>query len=150
VVESIERALFDDLRPEEIAAVCSTLVFETRGPETGLVHDMPTGAASDVWRQLMKLWRQIRREEELRGLELTREPDPGFARKAYSWASGSPLEKVLGEDDAPGDFVRSIKQLVDLLRQLEDIAASEQLAEKVRTTIDSLNRGVIAYSSLEI
>jgi ATP-dependent RNA helicase HelY len=150
VVESIERALFDDLRPEEIAAVCSTLVFESRGPETGLVHDMPTGAASDVWRQLMKLWRQIRREEELRGLELTREPDPGFARKAYSWASGSPLEKVLGEDDAPGDFVRSIKQLVDLLRQLEDIAASEQLAEKVRTTIDSLNRGVIAYSSLEI
>jgi ATP-dependent RNA helicase HelY len=150
VVESIERALFDDLRPEEIAAVCSTLVFETRGPETGLVHDMPTAAASDVWRQLMKLWRQIRREEELRGLELTREPDPGFARKAYWWASGSPLEKVLGEDDAPGDFVRSIKQLVDLLRQLEEIATSPQLAQKMRTAIESLNRGVIAYSSLEI
>jgi ATP-dependent RNA helicase HelY len=87
---------------------------------------------------------------ELRGLELTREPDPGFARKAYWWASGSPLEKVLGEDDAPGDFVRSIKQLVDLLRQLEEIATSPQLAQKMRTAIESLNRGVIAYSSLEI
>jgi ATP-dependent RNA helicase HelY len=142
--------LFEPLEPAELVAVCSTLVYETRGPETGVVHDMPTPAASEVWRELMKLWRRIRREEEARGLDLTREPDPGFARKAYRWSSGSPLEKVLGEEDAPGDFVRSIKQLVDLLRQLEEIAPSDDLAAKVRTAIDSLNRGVIAYSSLEI
>ncbi len=150
VVESIERRLFEALEPPEIAAVCSTLVYETRGPETGLVHDMPTPDSAEVWRQLMKLWRQVRREEEARGLELTREPDPGFARKAFRWASGSPLEKVLGEDDAPGDFVRSVKQLIDLLRQLADIATTPELAEKVEDAIRSLNRGVIAYSSLEL
>ena len=150
VVECIERGLFEPLTPEELVAVCSTLVYETRGPETGLVHDMPTPDAAEVWRHLMKLWRQIRREEEARGLDLTREPDPGFARKAFRWSSGSPLEKVLGEEDAPGDFVRSIKQLVDLLRQLEEIAPSDDLATKLRTAIDSLNRGVIAYSSLEL
>lgn len=136
--------------PAEIAAVCSTLVYETRGPETGVIHDMPTPEAAEVWRQLMKLWRHVRREEEARGLDLTREPDPGFARKAFRWASGSPLEKVLGEDDAPGDFVRSVKQLIDLLRQLEEIAPSQELAAKVTDAIGSLNRGVIAYSSLEI
>lgn len=150
VVECIERRLFEPLRPEELVAVCSTLVYETRGPETGLVHDMPTPEAAEVWRHLMKLWRQIRREEEARGLDLTREPDPGFARKAFRWSSGSPLEKVLGEEDAPGDFVRSIKQLVDLLRQLEEIAPTADLGSKLRTAIDSLHRGVIAYSSLEI
>ena len=150
VVECIERQLFEQLRPEELVAVCSTLVYETRGPETGLVHDMPTPEAAEVWRHLMKLWRQIRREEEARGLDLTREPDPGFARKAFRWSSGAPLEKVLGEEDAPGDFVRSVKQLVDLLRQLEDIAPSPDLSTKLRTAIDSLNRGVIAYSSLEL
>ena len=150
VVEALERDLFQPLEPPELAAVCSALVYETRGPETGVVHDMPTPESNDVWRQLMQVWRQIRREEDARGLELTREPDPGFARKAFRWASGSPLEKVLGDDDAPGDFVRSVKQLIDLLRQLEDIAPSRDLADKVRTAIDSVNRGVIAYSSLEI
>lgn len=150
VVESIERGLFDELKPPEIAALCSTLIYETRGPETGLVHDMPTPASAQVWGQLMRVWRQIRREEEGRGLDLTREPDPGFARKAFRWASGAPLEKVLDEDDAPGDFVRTIKQLVDLLRQLEEIAPSQDLADKVHETIRSLDRGVIAYSSLEI
>ncbi len=150
VVEAIERRLFEELEPAELAAVCSTLVYETRGPETAVVHDMPTAGAAEVWRQVMKLWRQVRREEDARGLDLTREPDPGFARKAFRWASGAPLEKVLAEDDAPGDFVRSIKQLVDLLRQLEEIAPTQALAEKVRAAIDSLNRGVIAYSSLEI
>ena len=150
VVESIERGVFAELKPAEIAAVCSTLIYETRGPETGVVHDMPTPAAAEVWRQLMRLWRNIRREEESRGLDLTREPDPGFARKAFRWASGSPLEKVLDEDDAPGDFVRTIKQLVDLLRQLEEIAPNQELADKVHETIRSLDRGVIAYSSVEI
>ena len=150
VVECIERGLFESLTPEELVAVCSTLVYETRGPETGLVHDMPTPDAAEVWRQLMKLWRQIRREEEARGLDLTREPDPGFARKAFRWSSGSPLEKVLGEEDAPGDFVRSIKQLVDLLRQLQEIAPTDDLTSKLHTATDSLNRGVIAYSSLEL
>jgi ATP-dependent RNA helicase HelY len=150
VVECIERGLLEPLRPEELVAVCSSLVYETRGPETGLIHDMPTPEAAEVWRHLMKLWRQIRREEEARGLDLTREPDPGFARKAFRWSSGSPLEKVLGEEDAPGDFVRSIKQLVDLLRQLEDIAPDGDLGAKLRTAVESLNRGVIAYSSLEI
>lgn len=150
VVEAIERGLFADLKPAEIAAVCSTLIYETRGPETGVVHDMPTPAAGEVWRQLMRLWRNVRRQEESRGLDLTREPDPGFARKAFRWASGSPLEKVLDEDDAPGDFVRTIKQLVDLLRQLEEIAPTQELADKVHEATRSLDRGVIAYSSVEI
>ena len=150
VVESIESGLFDALKPAEIAAVCSTLIYETRGPETGVVHEMPSPAAAEVWRQLTRVWRQIRRQEETRGLELTREPDPGFARKAFRWSSGSPLEKVLSEDDAPGDFVRTIKQLVDLLRQLEEIAPSQGLADKMHETTRSLDRGVIAYSSLEI
>jgi ATP-dependent RNA helicase HelY len=111
---------------------------------------MPTAKTQQSWRDLMKLWRRIRREEESRGLDLTREPDPGFADIAYRWASGVPLEQVLGPDDAPGDFVRSTKQLVDLLRQLEEIAPSEPLASTIREAIDGVHRGVVAYSSVEL
>jgi ATP-dependent RNA helicase HelY len=96
----------------------------------------------------MKLWRAIRKDEEARGLELTREPDAGFVERAYLWASGAPLENVMGEDDAPGDFVRTTKQLVDLLRQLEDIVDDAELRAAVLEALQGVNRGVVAYSSL--
>jgi ATP-dependent RNA helicase HelY len=150
VVEAVEAGLFDELDSPELAAVFSALVYETRGPETQLVSELPTPASSDVYRKLMSMWRKIKRQEEAGGLDLTREPDPGFASKAYKWAKGADLDAVLGEDDAPGDFVRSMKQLIDLLRQIEDIGRSTDLAGRVRDTIDGVQRGVIAYTSLEL
>ena len=150
VVQALEEGLFDGLDAPELAAVCSSLVYETRGPETGVVHELPTQATRQVWGRLMKLWRAIKRQEEIRGLDLTREPDPGFAKRVYGWASGASLEDVLGEDDPAGDFVRVMKQLTDLLRQLEEVAPSETFRATVRDAIDGVQRGVVAYSSLEI
>ncbi|MBA2273863.1 MAG: DEAD/DEAH box helicase [Actinobacteria bacterium] len=150
VVEALEQELFDELSPSELAAVCSTLVFETRGPESEAVADMPTKASAQAWAELMSLWAGIHNQERERGLELTREPDPGFARRAHQWAAGAPLEDVLGADDAPGDFVRSTKQLIDLLRQLAEIAPGTELEAKIRTALEGLQRGVVAYSSLDL
>jgi len=150
VVEALERGVLEGLTIPELAAVCSTLVFETRGPEGPPRVDLPTKSAQEVWKTLMGLWRSIRREEEARGLDLTREPDPGFAERAYLWASGAPLEDVLDEGDPAGDFVRSMKQLVDLLRQLEDVASDDALRAAIGDTLDAVHRGVVAYSSLDI
>jgi ATP-dependent RNA helicase HelY len=150
VVEIVERGLLDGLDAAEIAALCSTLVYETRGPEGAPLAEMPTPACEKVWRRLTKLWRSIRAEEEGRRLDLTREPDPGFAMRAYLWASGRPLDKVMGEDDAPGDFVRSTKQLVDLLRQLEEIVPAGELSDRIHAAITGVHRGIVAYSSLEL
>lgn len=150
VVEVLERGLLDGLDAPEIASICSTLVFETRGPEGPPPPDLPTEGCLQVWRQLMRLYRQIRAEEEGRRLDLTREPDPGFARKAYLWSKGEALEQVLEEEDAPGDFVRNIKQLVDLLRQIEGITEPGDLGDRIREAIDGLHRGVVAYTSLEL
>ncbi|MGH2748669.1 MAG: DEAD/DEAH box helicase [Actinomycetota bacterium] len=149
VVEALEQGLLDPLTPAELAAVLSTLVYETRGPEAPTGH-MPTRAAADVYSPLLRVFRKIHQQEEERGLELTREPDPGFAEKAYWWADGSPLDEVLDEDDAPGDFVRSTKQLVDLLRQVDEIAPTAELQEKVKATIASLHRSVVSYSTVEL
>jgi ATP-dependent RNA helicase HelY len=150
VVEAVETGLFDELTPADLAAVCSTLVYEPRGPETGVVSDMPTPASREVWGELMRLWRAIKRQEEVRGLDLTREPDTGAAQRVHRWASGAPLEDVLAEDDPAGDFVRLMKQLTDLLRQVEEVAPSEPLRTTVRAAIDGVQRGVVAYSSVDI
>jgi ATP-dependent RNA helicase HelY len=149
VVEALERRLFDDLEPAELAAVLSALVYEARGPEVEAPVEFPTANTKRVMASLMDMWRNIRREEQSRGLELIREPDAGFADIAYLWASGAALDEVLGEEDAPGDFVRVVKQLVDLMRQLVEIA-EPGLAATISESLDGLHRGVVAYSSLEV
>ena len=150
VVEAIERKLFDGLDAAELAAVCSTLVYEARGPEIEAPADMPTRQSASVWGDLMRLWRTIRKEEDRRNLELTREPDPGYAQRTYLWASGRPLEDVLATGDAPGDFVRNMKQLIDLLRQLEEVASRDALKDTVHEALDAVKRGVVAYSSVDL
>ena len=73
-----------------------------------------------------------------------REPDFGFCWIAFRWASGNSLQSVLkGSDLSVGDFVRSIKQLVDLLGQIA--SASETLRPKCREAIKKIDRGVVLY-----
>jgi ATP-dependent RNA helicase HelY len=48
---------------------------------------------------------------------------------------------------APGDFIRNCKQLVDLLRQIEDVAAPGTAAQ-VRAGRESILRGVVAYTGV--
>ncbi|HVF53293.1 MAG TPA: DEAD/DEAH box helicase [Actinomycetota bacterium] len=151
VVEALDRGLLEELDAPELAAVCSSLVYEARGPESDTVADMPTAKSREVYSELLDLWRWIRRKEDDRGIELTREPDPGFAETAHRWASGWPLENVLEEDAPAGDFVRSTKQLVDLLRQVELVGPiGARVVETVSEAIEGLQRGVVAYSSLDI
>jgi len=48
---------------------------------------------------------------------------------------------------APGDFVRNCKQLIDLLRQIEDVARPET-ASLVRRAREGVLRGVVAYTGV--
>ena len=65
--------------------------------------------------------------------------------RIYEWASGRSLEDVLSErETSAGDFVRSAKQVVDLLQQLKPITDLPELAEAV----EQVQRGVVAYSSV--
>ncbi len=148
VVEALQQGLLHDLEPPEIAALVSSLVYEPRGPDTDAAAGMPTDATRAAWIRLLRLWRNIKSDEDRRGLDLTREPDPGFADTAYAWASGAELEEVLGEDDPAGDFVRSTKQLVDLLRQMQEVVESDQVRYGIKSAIDRLHRGIVAYSSI--
>ena len=81
-------------------------------------------------------------------LELCRELDPGFATAVFHWADGKALDTVLGETGmAPGDFVRSCKMLVDLLRQISEVAPDD-VAPLARQAHLAVNRGVVSYTGL--
>ena len=68
---------------------------------------------------------------------------------AYAWAAGEDLGEVIAEEEiSGGDFVRNVKQLLDLLRQLGDVARDPATAAAARTAADRLFRGVVAASSV--
>jgi hypothetical protein len=47
---------------------------------------------------------------------------------------------------SPGDFVRTCKQVLDLLRQIEDVAPEGSSA--VIRRAEAVNRGVVAYTGV--
>ena len=87
-------------------------------------------------------------DETLCRLPLTRLPDPTFFALAHGWAAGESLHHVLEDEDlSGGDFVRNAKQLIDLLRQIGDAAASGDTRRRAREAADAVFRGVVAASS---
>jgi ATP-dependent RNA helicase HelY len=147
VAEALADGVLEGLEPAEVAAVVSTVVFESREriPRSG---EMPTPAAEERYRRLQRTWRTIRAAEDRHQVQLCRELEDGFAVSLYRWAQGEPLEDVLRESEmSPGDFVRTCKQVLDLLRQIEEVAP-ERSAGAVRMAHQAVNRGVVAYTGV--
>ena len=110
---------------------------------------LPPGPVRDRLAAMVKLWAQLDGLEQEHRLDFQREPDLGFAWAAYRWASNAPLEKVLTESDLPaGDFVRWVRQLIDLLGQVADAVGDGPLRPVAEQAVTRLRRGVVAYSSV--
>jgi ATP-dependent RNA helicase HelY len=119
--ECLRRGLWDGLNPAELAACVSVLSFESRRQvEDAGPARLPHGPVRDVLTAMARTWGELDHLEQRHGLSFLREPDPGFVWAAYRWARGAKLEDVLDSVPGltPGDFVRSMKQLIDLLDQI--------------------------------
>jgi ATP-dependent RNA helicase HelY len=147
--ECLRTGLWDDLTVPELAAALSVLVFEARRPDDASPPRVPGGAVRDVIREMVKLWGQLDALERDHHLDFLRQPDAGFAWAAYRWAEGDELDDVLNVVElAAGDFVRWMKQLLDLAGQVADAAGDGPLRETARGVVAAVRRGVVAYSGL--
>src|SRR6266699_6462805 len=169
--ECLRRGLWDDLSPAELAACVSALSFESRQADDVQPPRLPKGRVPEALAATVRTWGELDQLEKDNELSFLREPDLGFAWAAYRWARGTRLENVLDEspDLTPGDFVRSVKQLIDLLDQIASAALrppadapaagapaadvpagspADGLAATARAAIDAMRHGVIAYSAV--
>ncbi len=152
VAEAMTTGLLDDLDAPSLAALVSCLTYEQRGRERPPEPRFPSSTVRARFRELDRISAELAADEETAGLPLTRAPDPGFAHLAHAWAAGQGLASVLEDEElSGGDFVRNVKQLVDLLRSIGDVAPVPATAARARQAADALQRGVVtATSSLEI
>jgi ATP-dependent RNA helicase HelY len=143
LTESIRRGLLDDLNATELLSVASCMIFESRSQEN-LAPKLPSQKVTSTLTEIISLWAQLEAIENDFGVKTQREPDAGFCFISYKWASGNSLNSVLkGSDMSVGDFVRSTKQLVDLLNQIA--GASEKLRPVCKDAVKRIDRGVVAY-----
>jgi ATP-dependent RNA helicase HelY len=146
VAEALAEGLFDGLDAPGLAAVVSACTFETRPGRTPVVSTPPKALRPRLAR-LAALAENLRDAEEQSQLPRTRAADDGFADVAWRWARGQRLDHVLERAElAPGDFVRNVKQLIDLLRQLA-VVGRPDTAAVARQAAQSLQRGVVAASA---
>ena len=144
----ISEGLLDGLGPAELAGVVSMLTYEHRSKEAPPAPWYPSKEIRDRATRIEKLARRLARDEERAGLSPTRQPDPTFLALAHAWAAGETLDVVIGDEDlSGGDFVRNIKTLIDLLRQVAVVAPLSTTATAARAAADALYRGVVAASS---
>jgi ATP-dependent RNA helicase HelY len=104
------------------------------------------------WRTtaLEQVAERIRGVEELHLVPRTRQPSSGLATAVASWARGASFETALGVaardvgDLAPGDFVRTVKSVADLVQQVAHAATDPETAASAHRAVTLLLRGVVA------
>jgi ATP-dependent RNA helicase HelY len=150
VAEALRLGVLDGLGTAGLAAALSTLVYEARRADEGQSPRVPGGDTRRAIEALEGLWRDLAEVERAHRLDFLRRPDAGLAWAAYRWAEGDDLAEVLGESElTAGDFVRWIKQLIDLSGQVADAAGAGPLRETARDVVRQVRRGVVAVAPLE-
>ncbi|MUM18774.1 RNA helicase [Mycobacterium sp. CBMA271] len=150
VAECLRRGLWAGLKPAELAAVASAVLYESRGDGVTVPGDAPTAALRGALAETHRALARLRRDEQQHHLSPTREIDEGFVAAVYRWATTGDLAASLeaagdtGTALPAGDFVRWCRQVVDLLDQIHKAAPDTDLRSVARAAVADVRRGVVA------
>lgn len=145
LAESLRSGTFSETSAQEFAALISIFTYQARGrdesepPAASFAHDPVTA--------VLGIAERIAEMEQQSGLPETRLPDVGLIDSMYAWASGLDLAEIFDEEDLrAGDFVRSTRQLLDLLRQIRD--GFGQYQKVASEAIKLVDRGIVEAAVL--
>jgi ATP-dependent RNA helicase HelY len=111
--------------------------------------EFPKALQARYW-SMSEIAQELNDDEAALDLPLSKPLDPGFVAVAQRWAGGRELDAVLAEGEITGgDFVRTIKILIDLLRQIGKVSTDMATAKTARQAAEALFRGVVKASSLD-
>ena len=123
-------------------------MYEHRSPDAPPAPWYPSPLVRRRWQSIARISYQLQDAEEEAGLGVHRPPDPSFIAVAYAWAAGEGFADVVAAEElSGGDFVRTMKQLIDLLRQFAIVAPLKETRRAADTAAEALFRGVVASSS---
>lgn len=157
VAECLRSGTWEGLDAAELAAVLSSVLYESRGDASGAPDGthIPTGKLRRALNQTRRLWTELRADEQRHRITGSREPEDGFVAAIYRWATTGDLTTALAASDASstgtplsaGDFVRWCRQVLDLLDQVRNAAPTPALRATAKRAINDIRRGVVAVDA---
>jgi ATP-dependent RNA helicase HelY len=158
VAECLRTGAWAGLKPAELAAVVSAVLYESRGgdgPSGPFAAEAPTPRLRQALNQTSKLSIALRADEQTHRIAPSREPDDGFVSVIYRWARTGDLAAALAAADPAGtgspllagDFVRWCRQVLDLLDQVRNAAPDAELRATAKRAINDVRRGVVAVDA---
>lgn len=160
VAECLRRGVWDGLSPAELAAALCACVYEPRAAAQGLPLPVPSGSAlGAALRAEAEVSRRINDLESLMRLPASSGAEPALSGPVLAWAEGATLTQVLEDSElTAGDFVRWVKQLLDLLGQVASLSPDPQepslsasvsrLSVAAAEAVQDVSRGVVSWSSV--
>jgi len=177
VAEALSGDVLEGAEPAVLAGVLSAVVFEKRrarkafGPGRSRHGSPPHHAPrrkpvsdrlgerrrqelSERLARLAHHYERIRALEEVHTVPRTSEPEPGLATAVAAWARGASFGTTLevaardAGEMAPGDFVRTVRQLADLVHQVGIVAPDPEVAASAMAAHDLVLRDVVAAGTL--
>lgn len=146
LAELIRHKTWNQCDPATIAALVSSLVYESRRDEATEFPRVPKGMFSQVFEDTEILVDDLNETLKSHKLKLQEDLDPSISYVIHRWCNGSTLSSVLYDGDLlVGDFIRLAKQIIDVLEQISNVS-DEVLANKTFQSIDLVKRGIVAFS----
>jgi ATP-dependent RNA helicase HelY len=148
ITEAIRNGLLDGIDDPTMAGLVSTFVYEHRSQDDPPMPWFPDADVRRRWRSIEQLSHELAHAEAVHGLTPHRPPDPTFFAIAYAWVAGEGFAEVVADEDLTGgDFVRNVKQLIDVLRQVAIVAPDASTRSVARRAAEAAFRGVVADAS---
>ncbi|ORA81169.1 DEAD/DEAH box helicase [Mycobacterium malmoense] len=158
IAECLRTGAWAGLKPAELAAVVSAVLYEARGgdgPGAAFAAEVPTQRLRQALQQTLRLSTALRADEQAHRIAPSREPDDGFVHVIYRWARTGDLAAALAAADvtgagsplSAGDFVRWCRQVLDLLDQVRNAAPDAELRATAKRAINDVRRGVVAVDA---
>jgi ATP-dependent RNA helicase HelY len=157
VAECLRGGVWEGLGPAELAAVLSTVLYESRGDTPGAPAGLeaPTAALRRALARTRRTSAELRADEQRHRIGPSREPDDGFVAAVYRWATTGDLTTALAASDvagsgsplSAGDFVRWCRQVLDLLDQVRNAAPTAAMRTAAKRAINDIRRGVVAVDA---
>lgn len=145
VSECIRHGVWQGIDAANLAALTAALIYEARREEDASPR-LPRGNFEAFAEKTMDTWWSLETLAKKNKLPQTSAPDFSISLAFHKWASNAKLDTVLDiADMLPGDFIRWSKQVIDLLEQIA-ATGDEKLKQVARTAVDSVKRGIVAYS----
>ncbi len=143
VAELLAAGMLEGRSTEELCGIAALLVYEARREEVLQPDRLPTPGLDVAAAAIDALATELRVVEIEVGVPPLRELDAGFVAPIVRWSRGCTLEEAVGDLElSGGDFVRNVKQALDLLGQLRDVSEGPQ-RESLEAARRSIQRGIV-------